>query len=221
MPLLRDWTDSLTVDALDAHGERFFTRLLMKVDDYGRTLAEPRLLKSRLFPLKSDIRETDITRWLAACQKAGLIRFYVDAKGRTILEVFKFGQRKRFMKSEFDPPEGQAFLPLASPPPAPAAPQKKFLPPTKEVEVEGKGSRTAHAPATPANKFADKNNSTTTPKQNSRALWQLLRDEETIAKRLSQEREASKPNPQIIVTLRTELKSTRAEIAAINKPSHE
>lgn len=214
MPLLRDWTDSLTVDALDAHGERFFTRLLMKVDDFGRTLADPRLLKSRLFPLKADIRETDISRWLAACQKAGLIRFYVDGKGRTILEVFKFGQRKRFMKSEFDPPEGQAFLPLAGD--GPCGPHKKILPAIKEVEVEEKGSRKAMP--TPVDTSTGKNNGRADAQPQRRALWQLLRDEETIAKRLTSERESNKPCPEMIATLKQQLKSVRDEIRALNQP---
>lgn len=208
MPLLRDWTDSLTVDALDAHGERFFTRLLMKVDDFGRTLADPRLLKSRLFPLKADIRETDISRWLAACQKAGLIRFYVDGKGRTILEVFKFGQRKRFMKSEFDPPEGQAFLPLAD--------SKKILPAIKEVEVEGKGSRKASP--TPVEFSTGKNNGRADVQPQRRELWQLLRDEETLNKRLQTEREKNKPCPDLIETFKHQLKSVRDEIRAM-KPN--
>jgi len=113
MPLLRDWTDSFTVDALDALTERFFTRLLMKVDDYGRFHSDARLLNSSLFPLKKDVRDTDISRWLAVCKQAGLLRCYVDAKGRAILEVNNFGQKKKFMKAVFDPPEGQAHLPLA------------------------------------------------------------------------------------------------------------
>lgn len=208
MPLLRDWTDSMTVDALDAHGERFFTRLLMKVDDYGRTLAEPRLLKSRLFPLKTDIRETDISRWLAACQKAGLLRFYVDGKGRTILEVFKFGQRKRFMKSEFEPPEGQSFLPLAD--------SKKIPAPDKEAEVEGKGSRKTR-PA-PDENSSGKSNGSSEAKPMRRELWQLLRDEETLSQRLRAEREKKKPCPDLIETFIHQLKAVRDEIRALKPP---
>ena len=207
MPLLRDWTDSQAVDKLDANAERFFTRLLMKVDDYGRTLADPRLLKSRLFPLKTDIRETDISRWLAACQKAGLIRFYVDGKGRSLLEVFKFGQRKRFMKSEFDPPEGQAFLPLAS-----GSLPQKILPRIKEVEVEGK-MKAARPPASPVEVSTGKNSVPAPAKTQRRALWQLLRDEETIARRLNSEKEKDKPNAGIVESLKTELRAVRVEIA--------
>lgn len=208
MPLIRDWTDSLTVDVLDAHAERFFCRLLMKVDDYGRTLVDNRLLKSRLFPLKADIRETDISRWLAACHKAGLLRFYVDAKGRTILEVFKFGQRKRFMKSEFDPPEGQVFLPLAD--------SKKICAPSKEAEAEGKMN--TNAKPSPAKNFAEKINRGAEVKPQQREFWQMLKDEEIISKRLQSEREKGKPCPELIETFRKQLKVVRDEIRTLNKP---
>src|SRR5688572_23742781 len=93
--ILRDWTDSYAVNELDAQEERFFIRLIMKADDYGRFHADPRLLKANLFPLLPDIRETDISRWTAACEKAGLLRCYVDAKSRRFLEIQNFQQRMR------------------------------------------------------------------------------------------------------------------------------
>ena len=33
--MLRDWTQSEKIDELTIESERFFTRLIMKVDDYG------------------------------------------------------------------------------------------------------------------------------------------------------------------------------------------
>lgn len=93
--ILRDWTDSYAVNELDAFAERFFVRLIMKVDDFGRFHADPRLLKANLFPLLPEIRDTDISRWLAACEKAGMVRCYVDAKGRRFLEIQNFQQRMR------------------------------------------------------------------------------------------------------------------------------
>ena len=93
--LLRDWTDSFAVDELDAQAERFFVRLIMVVDDYGRFHADPRMLRSKCFPLNTDIRDTDITRWLAACQKTGLLRCYQDKAKRALLEICNFKQRSR------------------------------------------------------------------------------------------------------------------------------
>lgn len=108
--LMRDWTDSLKVNSLDAQSERFFTRLMQKSDDHGRHPADLRLLKSRLFPLLNDVRNTDCSRWLAACEKAGLVRCYLVADGRKFCEILSFGQRKKWMKSEHPPPEGQPAL---------------------------------------------------------------------------------------------------------------
>lgn len=95
--ILRDWTDSDRVDLLTAEAERFFVRLIMKADDYGRYFADPKRLKAFLFPLKDTLRETDCTRWLAECEKAGLIRFY-EVSGKRFVELQKFGQRLRNMR---------------------------------------------------------------------------------------------------------------------------
>ena len=104
--ILRDWTDSFTINALDAYEERFFTRLIMKADDFGVFHADTRLLKSYLFPLLPDIRETDISRWLAACEKAGLIRCYGDDKSRKYLQIVNFKQRMRQQVAKFPQPAG-------------------------------------------------------------------------------------------------------------------
>lgn len=102
--ILRDWTDSETMDSLDVNTERFFTRLIMKVDDFGRYSSNLKLIKSNLFPLKSDIRETDITRWLAECEKAGLIALYVVAQ-KGYLQIENFKQTLRQKKGKYPPPE--------------------------------------------------------------------------------------------------------------------
>lgn len=101
--ILRDWTDSDRVDKLSVDGERFYTRLIMKADDYGRYFADPKRLKAFLFPLKPSIRETDISRWLAECEKAGLLRFY-DASDKRYLELWNFGQRLRNMRDTYPKP---------------------------------------------------------------------------------------------------------------------
>lgn len=97
--ILRDWTDSEVIDSLDVHAERFFTRLIMKVDDFGRYQSNIKLLKSHLFPLKSDVRETDITRWLTACEQSGLIALYTVAeKGYLQIGNFKQVLRQKIEK---------------------------------------------------------------------------------------------------------------------------
>lgn len=102
--ILRDWTDSFIVDELDVHAERFFVRLIMKVDDFGRFSADKRLLKSQLFPLKSDIRDTDIARCLTACEKAGLITIYTVAS-KCYLQIENFKQTLRQKTTKYPAPD--------------------------------------------------------------------------------------------------------------------
>jgi hypothetical protein len=106
--ILRDWTDSDKINNLSVHAERFFTRLIMKVDDYGRFFSDPRLLKANLFPLLLDsIREADVTRWMAECQKAGLIVIY-EIKGKGYLQIEVFKQTLRQKKERYPGPEKSA-----------------------------------------------------------------------------------------------------------------
>lgn len=102
--ILRDWTDSDRVNKLTVHEERFFVRLIMKADDYGCYYADTRLLKANLFPLLLDgVREADISRWMAACQKAGLIVLY-EASSKKYLQVVDFKQRLDKAKNKFPLP---------------------------------------------------------------------------------------------------------------------
>jgi hypothetical protein len=84
--------------------EVFYRRLMSIVDDYGRYEANPQLLRSRCYPLQTDaVRVTDITRWLAACQKAGLILDYA-VQGKRYLQLEKFGQQQRTASKYPAPP---------------------------------------------------------------------------------------------------------------------
>ena len=65
------------VDSLDAPAEVFYRRLMSKADDHGLFDARPSILRASLYPLRVDrVREADISRWIAACEKAGLIALY-------------------------------------------------------------------------------------------------------------------------------------------------
>jgi hypothetical protein len=66
------------VEQLDCPAEVFYRRLMSKVDDHGLYDARPSVLRASLYPLRIDrVREADISRWIAACEKAGLIALYV------------------------------------------------------------------------------------------------------------------------------------------------
>lgn len=136
--ILRDWTDSETIDLLTIRAEIFFTRLIMKVDDYGRYSANIKMLKSTLFPLKTDIRETDITRWLTECEKSGLIVLYLVAS-KEYVQIKNFKQVLRQKLQKFPAPADDNIKCLA---------YDKHMtsicfPETKRNEVETKGNELA------------------------------------------------------------------------------
>ena len=85
---------SEAVASLDWAAEVFYRRLHSIVDDYGRHEAGQQLLRAKCYPLQTDsVRVADIARWMAACQKSGLILVY-GVIGKQYLEVCKFGQQQ-------------------------------------------------------------------------------------------------------------------------------
>lgn len=105
--IIRDWTDSEAVNSLTWQAECFFTRLIMKADDFGRYHGNPKLLKSLLFPLKDGLRDADITRWIAECVNAGMLVVYTDkVSGKPFLQIRNFGQRLRTRKAKFPDANG-------------------------------------------------------------------------------------------------------------------
>jgi hypothetical protein len=224
--LIEDWTEDPDVDKLDAHTERFYNRLKVKSDDYGRFHAEPLLLKNRLFPLKRDIRETDIVRWLAACEQADLIRFYVGPDSRKYLEVLKHKQRKQWMTSEHPPPEGQIVLPLSE--------SKKIEPPSKKrsrreekraYATENHAERPTCAQPSPSleNKEPE-NTGILSPKLSppvarfKREMWQLLSDEKALTDRINLEKEKTNRDPELIKVLVSNRTTIRTEMKTLSTP---
>ncbi len=105
--ILRDYTDSEAMAKISAHAERLFIRLIQKADDYGNYHANPTLLRSGCFPLMLDtVREADISRDLAACEKAGLIALY-EVSGKKLLNIKNFNQRMRNSRPRFPLPSWQ------------------------------------------------------------------------------------------------------------------
>lgn len=101
--ILRDWTCSEKVDQLSEKAEIFFTRLIMKADDYGRFYGSSKLIKGHLFPLR-DYSFNEIESMRDECVKHELVKIYT-VDGRDYIEIIDFGQRLRIMKSKF--PEQQ------------------------------------------------------------------------------------------------------------------
>lgn len=75
------------VEQLDPPAEVFYRRLMSKVDDHGLYDARPSILRTSLYPLRVDrVREADIARWIAACEKAGVIALY-QHDGKPFLQM--------------------------------------------------------------------------------------------------------------------------------------
>ena len=100
--------DSERFNALRKNGgvqaQLFFTLLLLVVDDYGRCKNHPIWLRSKAFPLRDDIREADISRWITACEKSGLLSLYGEPNGTAFLQVYNFGQQARSRSKYPEPP---------------------------------------------------------------------------------------------------------------------
>lgn len=98
------YLESERINALTPPAEIFFFRLMLKADDFGRYTSHASLLKAHLFPLKIDrIRVADISRWIAECEKAGLIALYVSDSKQYLL-IRNFRQRLRMKKGVFPQP---------------------------------------------------------------------------------------------------------------------
>ena len=114
MALIRDYTDSRLMNMLSPQAENLFCRLLTQCDDFGNFTADPEIIKSRCFPLKTRYRLTDVQSWIAELLKphafapsqnaTSLIRLYT-ASGKEFLHIPKFGCEKKYKKRIYPPPE--------------------------------------------------------------------------------------------------------------------
>jgi len=93
------------IDQLSAFQETVFYRLLVNCDDYGRMDARPKILASKLFPLK-DIRAAQIEDALRALTSAELVTLYVvDGKPFLQMNTWDKHQVVRAKKSRYPSPD--------------------------------------------------------------------------------------------------------------------
>jgi len=98
---------SKTVNAMTDFQFRVWLYLITHVDDYGRGIADPELLKGFLFPRLKRIRESDIGKALAELAGMGAIRLYeVDGESLLCFPNWSSHQRIQTKISKFPaPPE--------------------------------------------------------------------------------------------------------------------
>jgi len=93
------------IDKLSAFQETVFYRLIVNCDDFGRADARPKLLASKLFPLK-DIRAAQIEDALRALTSAELVITYtVGGKPFLQMKTWDKHQQVRNKVSKFPSPE--------------------------------------------------------------------------------------------------------------------
>lgn len=97
---------SETLNKLSDFEERFWNRLIVNCDDYGRFDARPAILKGRLFPLMESKTHKDMTGALNKLASVGLVELY-EVDGKPFLRVVKWDkyQRIRAKRSKFPAPE--------------------------------------------------------------------------------------------------------------------
>lgn len=95
---------SETLNSLTDFEERFWWRLIVNCDDYGRFDARPKILKGRLFPLADGKTHTDMQNALTKLASVGLVELY-EVDGRPFLQVVTWEkcQRIRAKRSKFPP----------------------------------------------------------------------------------------------------------------------
>lgn len=103
--VLRDTTYSESINLLSPGAEVFFYRLIMKADDYGSYHANPKLVRSLLFPLKN-LKDASVDEWMGECVNAGLIFLY-SAQNKPYCRILNFNQRLRNMRGRFPPPSDE------------------------------------------------------------------------------------------------------------------
>jgi len=100
-------TTSCEIDHLSADEERFFYRLMVSCDDFGRMDARTAVLRAKCFPLKVDsIKNADIEKWLRKLIKLNLITLY-EADGKPYLFMTKWDkhQQRRAKNSKYPAPD--------------------------------------------------------------------------------------------------------------------
>lgn len=97
---------SETLNLLSDFEERFWHRLIVNCDDFGRFYANPSILRGKLFPLSDGKTKKDMLDALNKLASVGLVELYT-VDGKPFLHVAKWSkyQRTRAKVSKFPAPE--------------------------------------------------------------------------------------------------------------------
>ena len=86
--------------------ENLFYRLIVNCDDYGNFLADPRVIKGRLFPLRENLTLNEVEDGLLDLSKAGLVCFYsTEDQDYLHLSGWDEHQKLNYRTAMYPPPE--------------------------------------------------------------------------------------------------------------------
>ena len=97
---------STTLDSLSDGAERFFFRLTLVADDFGRFDADPRVLLAKCFPLKvTRLKLERITKWWLELIECGAVKAYrVDCRMYGYFPAWSKHQQVRAKTSKYPDP---------------------------------------------------------------------------------------------------------------------
>ena len=85
---------------------RLWTNLITYVDDYGRGIADPLIIKGAAFPRRREVSEEDVLRAMDELAAAGLIRTYsVDGENYFYFPSWSEHQRIQTKRSKYPDPK--------------------------------------------------------------------------------------------------------------------
>jgi hypothetical protein len=111
------------IEQLNWAEEVFYRRLMSVVDDFGRYYARPSLILAACYPLLlKKVSDSDIEKWLSACENAALVRVYPASDGKRYLQLLDFKQQVRAAASKYLGPLIECASDATQPPITSAAP---------------------------------------------------------------------------------------------------
>lgn len=98
--LASDLGASESLAGLSFEAEVTFMHLVSVADDFGRFDGRPRILIARLFPLREEVSEAALMRWIGELERAGLLHRYVTESGAPAIHLTAWEKHQRVRASE-------------------------------------------------------------------------------------------------------------------------
>lgn len=94
-------TTSKKWDSCSWVAQSFYIRLLTLVDDFGRYEADAALLRSMAFPLREDIRTSQVQKLMHELQANQLADFYTNLDGKVYIQLTNWTETPRSNRSRY------------------------------------------------------------------------------------------------------------------------